>query len=101
MVMRWLIGIPLLFLMILFALSNTDPVRIGLFPTDLSIEIPLSVAILGAMGIGFFFGGLRVWIEALRHRRVARRAQATVKLLEAKQREQAARSPGALVAPRA
>ena len=99
--MRWLVGIPLLLLMILFALSNTDPVRIGLFPTDLSIEMPLSVAILAAMGIGFLLGGLRVWTDALRHRRAARRAQATVRLLEAKQREQVARSPGALVAPRA
>ena len=96
-VLRWIIGIPLLLLMILFALSNTDPVRLGLFPTDYSIEVPLSVAILTAMGIGFFLGGLRLWFTALHHRRAARRANDAVRLLEAKHQELAARSSGPLL----
>lgn len=83
--LRWVFWIPGLFLLVLFALSNTESVRIGLFPTDLSIELPLSVAILAAMGLGFFLGGLRVWIAALRHRRMAREARDTVRLLEARQ----------------
>jgi lipopolysaccharide assembly protein A len=91
--LRWIIGIPLLLLMILFALSNTQPVRLGLFPTDLSIEVPLSVAILVALGVGFFCGGLRVWIAALRHRRAAKRAEEKVRVLEARHQEMKARSP--------
>jgi len=98
-VLRWIIGIPLLLLMILFALSNTDPVRLGLFPTDYSIEVPLSVAILTAMGIGFFLGGLRLWFTALHHRRAARRAQDAVRLLEAKHQELKSRSSGPLLTP--
>lgn len=98
-VLRWIIGIPLLLLMVLFALSNTASVRLGLFPTDFTIEVPLSVAILTAMGIGFFLGGLRLWFTALHHRRAARRAQDAVRLLEAKHQELKSRSSGPLLTP--
>jgi uncharacterized integral membrane protein len=91
---RWIVGVPLLVLMVLFALSNTEPVRLGLFPLGhLPFEIPASVAILGAMGIGFFLGGLRLWFTALHHRRAARRAEEAVRLLEAKHQELRARLP--------
>jgi putative membrane protein len=91
---RWIVGIPLLLLMVLFALTNTEPVRLGLFPLGhLPFEIPASVAILGAMAIGFFLGGLRLWFTALYHRRAARRAEDAVRLLEAKHRELQARAP--------
>ncbi len=85
---RLIVGVPLLLLMVLFALSNAEPVVLRLFPLGpLPFEIPLSVTILLAMGVGFFLGGLRVWVSALRHRRAARRAEAAVKLLEAKHAE--------------
>jgi lipopolysaccharide assembly protein A len=85
---RCVIGVPLLLLLILFALSNTDPVRLELFPLgSLPFDVPLSLAILLAMGIGFCLGGLRLWFTALHDRRVARRAGEAVRLLEAKQRE--------------
>jgi uncharacterized integral membrane protein len=86
--LRWTVGIPLLMLMVAFALSNTEPVRLGLFPLgQLPFDVPLSVVILAAMGLGFFLGGLRVWIAASRHRRAARRAEEAVRLLEAKHQE--------------
>jgi uncharacterized integral membrane protein len=97
--LRWIVAIPLLLLMVMFALSNSEPVRLGLFPTDYSIEVPLSVAILIAMGIGFFLGGLRLWFTALYHRRVARQAQNSVRLLEARHQELKARSSGPLLTP--
>jgi putative membrane protein len=90
---RWIVGVPLLLLMVLFALSNSEPVPLRLFPLGaLPFEVPLSVAILGAMGLGFFLGGLRLWFTALGHRRAARRAEAAVRLLEAKHQELTARS---------
>jgi uncharacterized integral membrane protein len=92
---RWIVGIPLLLLMVLFALSNRDPVQLGLFPLGrLPFEMPLSVVILAAMGVGFFLGGLRVWFTALRHRRAARRAEAAMRLLEAKHQELKAHEAG-------
>jgi putative membrane protein len=97
--MRWLVAIPLLCLMVIFALSNTQPVALELFPFgQLPFDVPLSVMIITAMGLGFFLGGLRLWGAALRHRRAARRAEETVRLLEAKHQELKARSPGLPVA---
>ena len=46
--MRLLILAPFLVLLVLFALSNTAPVQIGLWPTGWSLEAPLSLVILGA-----------------------------------------------------
>ena len=88
---RWVACGLVLALLILFALSNTQDVELGLFPTGLAVGMPLSVAVLGAMGIGFFLGGLMVWITSFRHRRAAKRAQAAVRLLEAKHQELTAR----------
>ena len=95
--MRWVVGIPLLLLMVLFALSNSEPVPLGLFPTGYSVEVPLSVAILVSMGIGFFLGGLRLWFTALHYRRAAQRAEEAVRLLEAKHQELKARASGPLL----
>jgi uncharacterized integral membrane protein len=94
-VSRLVVGVPLLLLMVLFALSNTGPVQLNLFPLGrLPFEVPLSVVILAAMGLGFFLGGLRVWFTALHHRRAARRAEEAVRLLEARHQELRAGTPG-------
>jgi putative membrane protein len=92
---RWIVGVPLLLVMVVFALSNTEPVALGLFPLGrLPFEVPLSVVVLVAMGLGFFLGGLRVWLATLRHRRAARRAEEAVRLLEAKNQELKAGTSG-------
>jgi uncharacterized integral membrane protein len=101
-VTRWVIGVPLLLLMIDFGLTNAEPVRLGLFPLgQFPFEIPLSVTILVAMGIGFFAGGLRVRIAELRHRRAARRAEEAVRLLEARHPEIRRGPPDTMLAHRA
>lgn len=81
--MRLIMGVPLLGLIVLFALSNTHPVQLGLWPLDYRLELPLSVAILAGMAIAFLAGGLIVWLGALGQRRRARDAAHTVRLLEA------------------
>jgi putative membrane protein len=77
----------LLLPVVLFTLSNTAVVRLGLWPTDYGIDVPLSLAILVAMAIAFVLGGLLVWVSALAQRRRARKAERTVRLLEAKVNE--------------
>jgi uncharacterized membrane protein YciS (DUF1049 family) len=67
----------------LFALTNTAMVTLGIWPTDYSIEVHLSIAILVAMGVAFVFGGVLVWFSALAQRQRARRAERAVRLLEA------------------
>ncbi len=83
-----------------FALSNMDPVRLGLWPTDYTIDVPISLAILTGMALGFLVGGLLVWVAELGQRRRARRAERTVRLLQAKLDEMHARQgPAALSLP--
>ena len=93
--MRLLIALPLLLLLVLFALSNTAPVRLRLWPTDYALELPLSLAVLGAMAIAFLLGGGMVWVSELAQRRRARRAEQAVRLLEAQVQELKARLPQA------
>jgi uncharacterized integral membrane protein len=81
--MRLVILVPFLVLLVLFALSNTQPVKLGLWPTDFAVELPLSIAMLGGMAVAFLAGGMLVWINELGQRRRARQAEHTVKLLEA------------------
>jgi putative membrane protein len=69
--------------LVLFALSNTEVVRLGLWPIDYGIEVHLSIAILVAMAIAFVLGALVVWMSELAQRRRAKRAERTVRLLEA------------------
>ena len=64
---------PFFLLFVLFALSNTEPARIGLWPTDLMVEAPLSLMILGAMGLAFLLGAISTWVVGIGARMRARR----------------------------
>ena len=85
--LRILIAAPFLLLMVLFALSNPHSVQLGLWPTDFTIEVPLSLAILVALGIGFFFGALMLWVSAMAQRTRARRAERQARQLDAQVQE--------------
>lgn len=99
--LRILIAAPLLLLLVLFALSNPGPVAFRLWPTDFVVTMPLSLAVLGAMAVAFLAGALVLWLSVLGARRRARRAEHTVRLLEAQVAELKARlappTPGPLV----
>jgi putative membrane protein len=81
----------LCFPLVLFALSNTEIVRLGLWPTDYGVDVHLSLAILVAMAIAFLLGALVVWMSELSQRRRARRAERKVRLLEAQVEAMSAR----------
>jgi lipopolysaccharide assembly protein A len=80
--MRVLIALPFLILLVLFALSNRTPVRIGLWPADYALEVPLSAAVLVTMALAFLFGAVLVWASTFGLRRRARHAEYAVRLLE-------------------
>lgn len=80
LIVVFILSIPLM----LFALSNTEMVRLGFWPTDYTLDVHLSVAILVGMAVAFVCGGLLVWFSALAQRRRARQAERTVRLLEAR-----------------
>jgi uncharacterized integral membrane protein len=91
--LRLLIAAPFLFLIVLFALSNPQPTEFKLWATDYSATLPLSLAVLGAMGVAFFLGALLLWMSVLATRRRARRAEYRVRLLETQVAELKARKP--------
>lgn len=96
--MRLLIAAPFLLLLVIFALSNRAVVALGLWPTDLHLAAPLSLVVFAAAGIGLLLGACLVWVNELRQRRRARRAETAVRRLEAEVRALEARLPPA--APR-
>ena len=80
--MRILIAIPLLVLLIAFALSNQQMVQIGLWPTDISVEVPLSVAVLVAAAVFFVVGAMMTWGGTFSLKSRARRAERAVRQLQ-------------------
>lgn len=82
MIMRWLVLAPLMALVVLFALSNRQPVSLGIWPLDLTWQVSLSVAVLAVGAFAFVLGALMVWFASLGQRRRARRAEAELRRLE-------------------
>ena len=88
---RALIFAPLLFLLVLFALSNQMPVELKLWPTDVSIELPLSIAMLLGMTAALIVGALMMWVSTISARLRARKAEANARMLQAQVTELKAR----------
>jgi putative membrane protein len=80
---RFLVSLPFLVVLILFALSNPQPITLTFWPTDLKLATPLSAAILVGAGGAFVLGALFVWFPALGARRRARRFERATRKLEA------------------
>ncbi len=100
--MRFLIGLPVLVLLVLFALSNKQPVQLNLWPTDLTADMPLSVAVLVPCAVFFLAGAFMTWGTSLAQRVRARRAEEQVRQLQAQVRTLQARpiaEPRAASAP--
>lgn len=93
----WLVTLPLGVLLVLFAVSNTTEVRLALWPFDQTVDLPLSVAVLGVSAIAFLFGAIVVWTASLPVRMRARRLHNTAEALRAEVDElkkSLARAPG-------
>ena len=81
---RWLLIGPLLLVLVLFAVSNMQPVMVGLWPFDLAWETPLAVAVLTVSALAFLLGAFVTWAAGLPARR---RARARIRAGEAAQAE--------------
>jgi len=97
--MRVLIAIPLLVIFVAFALSNQQVVHLGLWPTDILVDMPLSVAVLVAAGVFFVVGGFMTWTTAVAARARARAAERTIRQLEAQVETMRARPSGLTMLP--
>ena len=89
--MRLLIATVFLVVLVIFVLSNHEPVTIGFWPTDLRWDMPLSVALLITAAAALVVGAVMVWISEFGQRRRARHAEAAVRRLEEQVQELQAR----------
>ncbi|MEI9983268.1 MAG: LapA family protein [Aliidongia sp.] len=65
-----------------FAAYNRGPVALDLWPFP-AFELPLFLAVLGPLAIGFLFGGLIAWLGHLGLRRDRRRLTKQAERLQA------------------
>jgi uncharacterized integral membrane protein len=79
---RLILAAPFLIILVIFALSNPQPVTLGFWPTDYTItDAPLSVVVLIAMAAAFLIGALMLWFNLLGARRRAARAEREARML--------------------
>ena len=101
--LRLILLSPFLIVLIAFALSNPQPVSLALWPTDITLEAPLSISVLGIACVFFLLGALMVWVPGLATRRRARLAEKRASKLHAEvtahQKTELARQKVPLLAP--
>src|SRR2546423_13840975 len=99
--MRILFGILVLLVAIAlaaFAASNRAPVALGFWPLSWLVDLPIYIAVLGALLLGFLAGALAAWTGARHSRRELRRQRRRIAALErelAATQAQLAGAPGA------
>ncbi len=70
-----LIGLPLAFVVLVFAFVNNDMAAFSLWPTAIEITVSLSVAIIFLLVLGYIIGWFFTWLsyiplrKALRHQK--------------------------------
>ncbi|HYB10028.1 MAG TPA: LapA family protein [Alphaproteobacteria bacterium] len=72
---RWIGGVFVAVLLILFAVSNRTTVPLRIEPLPYLIEAPLYAALLLSLIVGFVLGGIAAWLGARKWRRRARAAE--------------------------
>jgi lipopolysaccharide assembly protein A len=65
-----------------FAASNRESVTLGLWPLPVVADLPLYIAVLGALLIGAVLGAFGTWIAGGRRRRETRRRARRIAALE-------------------
>jgi uncharacterized integral membrane protein len=80
--LTWILTVPLIIVIVAFAIANFDRVTLDLWPFEFFLSVPLSVALLASLVFGLLIGGLAVWLSAGRTRRRARQARRRVDELE-------------------
>ncbi len=95
--LSWIITLPITIIVVVFALSNRQPLVIDFWPLEMSLTAPLYLVLLLSILFGFVLGGIAMWFTAGRSRKRAREASARMRELEGQvanlKRAQEARGP--------
>lgn len=78
----WIVGVPLLLIAAFFAIANRESVSVSLWPLADAVHVPLFVAIVAPLYLGFLLGAGATWIAGGRTRARARDASRRAAALE-------------------
>ena len=74
----WIITVPIILLIVLFALSNRETVTLALWPLPFVLDLPVYLAVLVPAAVGFVIGGSVAWASAARARKEVKRRRSQV-----------------------
>ena len=80
--MRWILLVPFLLLLALFAASNREDVALRLWPLDASLALPLWLAVLGTGAVFLLLGAMFGWAAAVPARRRVRELQRAANIMD-------------------
>jgi uncharacterized integral membrane protein len=78
----WAVTLVAAVLLIPFALSNREPVSLGVWPLPFLIDLPLYLLVALLLLIGFVAGAAVTWIAGRRKRRELKRRRRRIEALE-------------------
>lgn len=99
MLLRLALLVPLLVVLVVFTLTNRQTVLLSFWPTPASLEAPVSLVLLAALGGGMLLGAAMLSGGTLRLRWRARRAEQARAMLEAELRRVRANPPAPPLPP--
>ncbi|MDE0175569.1 MAG: lipopolysaccharide assembly protein LapA domain-containing protein [Defluviicoccus sp.] len=77
-----LVFIPVAAAFVVFAVANRHALTLNLWPLPLEIDLPVYIAVLGALAVGMVIGGSAQWISDGKWRRRARADKRKASALE-------------------
>ena len=80
--LSWIVTLPIILVVMVFAVSNRDEVAINLWPTGLDLTVPFFVVVLGGFLAGFLVGAAIMWLSGAKRRARARRLRYRAEELE-------------------
>lgn len=83
--LRWVICLPIVFIVLGFALVNRGDVTLSFWPSDVEIALPLSLLIVGVFFAGALFGQALAWLGSLGRRIEAARLKRAMQKLQSDQ----------------
>src|SRR6185437_4624597 len=79
---HWLVTLPAAAILVVFAVSNREPVTVAFWPLPARLDAPLYLVVLLALLAGFLAGEFVAWINGRRARRLARQRARRIEALE-------------------
>ncbi|MBX9635069.1 MAG: LapA family protein, partial [Magnetospirillum sp.] len=67
-ILGWLLALPIVVLAMVFAVANRHELRLELWPLPWVLDLPVYLAVLGALVLGMVIGAVAMWLSGHRAR---------------------------------